>query len=106
MESIAIADAALQWGAGGESKKFCCEPRYLIFAKGTAMVVVGSESEPGLNGSKGVVEDFDELERMYEVQLEGQRETTQLRPENCRVLVPGFEGGGRKSPSFESPRSQ
>ena len=65
MESIAIADAALQWGAGGESKKFCCEPRYLIFAKGTAMVVVGSESEPGLNGSKGVVEDFDELECMY-----------------------------------------
>ena len=70
------------------------------------MVVVGSDSEPGLIGSKGVVEDFDELECMYEVQLEGRRETTQLRPENCRVLVPGYEGGGRRSPSFESPRSQ
>ena len=57
----------------------------LIFSPGSAVGVIGLLGAPELNGTQGVIDEFDAAAGRYIVLLESPKRSVRLRPGNCRA---------------------
>jgi tetratricopeptide (TPR) repeat protein len=79
---------------GGKGPKSLCVPSNLTLEPGTAVILADLVAAPELNGRAGGIEGFDNDRQRYVVRIQGESKTRNVRPQNCRAIVPGSEPAG------------
>lgn len=73
------------YGSGTTERPLGIKPANIILDPGTAVVVEGLSGSPEWNGKLGVIKDFDEEKRRYQLQMEGRTKPLGVRAERCKL---------------------